>query len=109
DAQSEAVLTSGKSDVLLATRGGMSIRFAEDDVRPMGRTAYGVKGIELEEDDEMVALQVIEADSGTLLTVTANGYGKRTPLEEYRMQSRGGKGIINIKTTDRNGVVVGSQ
>jgi DNA gyrase subunit A len=72
----------------------------------MGRTAYGVKGIELEEGDAVVSLEVVRA-GGTVLTVTRNGYGKRTSLEEYRRQSRGGKGLINIKTTDRNGPVVG--
>jgi DNA gyrase subunit A len=105
DALIEAVLTSGKDRVLLATREGMAIHFSEEDVRPMGRAAYGVKGIELETADEVVALEVVSA--GTVLTVTANGYGKRTELEEYRRQSRGGKGIINIKTTGRNGPVVG--
>jgi len=72
----------------------------------MGRAAYGVKGIALEQEDEVVALEVVSA-GGTVLTVCANGYGKRTPLEEYRLQSRGGKGIINIKTAGRNGPVVG--
>jgi len=71
----------------------------------MGRGAYGVKGIELETADEVVALEVVS--TGTVLTVSANGYGKRTDLDEYRLQSRGGKGIINIKTTGRNGPVVG--
>ena len=105
DALIEAVLTSGKDPVLLATREGMAIHFSEEDVRPMGRAAYGVKGIELEAGDEVVALEVVS--TGTVLTVTGNGYGKRTDLEEYRRQSRGGKGIINIKTTGRNGPVVG--
>ena len=105
DALIEAVLTSGKDEILLATREGMAIHFSEEDVRPMGRAAYGVKGIELETADEVVALEVVS--TGTVLTVTANGYGKRTELEEYRLQSRGGKGIINIKTTGRNGPVVG--
>jgi DNA gyrase subunit A len=105
DALIEAVLTSGKDEILLATREGMAIHFSEEDVRSMGRGAYGVKGIELETADEVVALEV--ASTGTVLTVTANGYGKRTALEEYRLQSRGGKGIINIKTTGRNGPVVG--
>jgi DNA gyrase subunit A len=105
DALIEAVLTSGKDEVLLATREGMAIHFSEEDVRPMGRGAYGVKGIELETADEVVALEVVS--TGTVLTVTANGYGKRTSIEEYRLQSRGGKGIINIKTTGRNGPVVG--
>src|SRR5438552_1994577 len=105
DALIEAVLTAGKDEILLATRDGMAIHFSEEDVRPMGRGAYGVKGIELETGDEVVALEVVS--TGTVLTVTANGYGKRTALEEYRVQSRGGKGIINIKTTGRNGPVVG--
>jgi DNA gyrase subunit A len=105
DALIEAVLTAGKDEILLATRDGMAIHFSEEDVRPMGRAAYGVKGIELETGDEVVALEVVS--TGTVLTVTANGYGKRTDLEEYRLQSRGGKGIINIKTTGRNGPVVG--
>ena len=105
DALIEAVLTSGNDEILLATRDGMAIHFSEEDVRPMGRGAYGVKGIELQTADEVVALEVVS--TGTVLTVTANGYGKRTALEEYRVQSRGGKGIINIKTTGRNGPVVG--
>ena len=72
----------------------------------MGRTAYGVRGISLREGDEVVAMEVVR-DTGTLLTVAQNGYGKRTTLEEYRLQSRGGVGIINIQTSDRNGKVVG--
>ncbi len=106
DALIEAVLTSGKNEILLGTRDGMAIHFNEEDVRPMGRTAYGVKGIELDTGDEVVALQVVDA-TGTVLTVTEHGYGKRTPIDEYRVQSRGGKGLINIKTTGRNGRVVG--
>jgi DNA gyrase subunit A len=102
----DAVLTSGKDQMLLATRDGMAIRFGEEDVRPMGRAAYGVKGIELEDDDRVVALGVI-SPGGTVLTVTENGYGKRTSIDEYRVQSRGGKGLINVKTTGRNGRVVG--
>ena len=106
DALIEAVLTSGKDEVLLGTREGMAIHFLEEDVRPMGRTAYGVKGIELEEGDEVVGVEVV-SPGGTVLTLTINGYGKRTDIEEYRLQSRGGKGIIDIKTTGRNGAVVG--
>jgi DNA gyrase subunit A len=106
DALIEAVLTGGQDEVLLGTREGMAIHFSEEDVRSMGRAAYGVKGVELEESDEVVALEVVSA-GGTVLTVTENGYGKRTALEEYRVQSRGGKGLINIKTTGRNGKVVG--
>jgi DNA gyrase subunit A len=84
----------------------MAIRFEETDVRPMGRTAYGVRGISLRDDDEVVAMDVVQ-EGGTMLTVTQNGYGKRTGLDEYRIQSRGGIGIINIQTSDRNGKVVG--
>jgi DNA gyrase subunit A len=105
DALIEAVLTTGADEILLATREGMAIHFSEEDVRPMGRAAYGVKGIELESGDEVVALEVV-AD-GTVLTVTGNGYGKKTDLAEYRLQTRGGKGLINIKTEGRNGAVVG--
>jgi DNA gyrase subunit A len=101
-----AVLTSGNDEILLGTQDGMAIHFAEADARPMGRTAYGVKGIELEEGDAVVSLEVVKT-GGTILTVTANGFGKRTALEEYRLQSRGGKGLINIKASDRNGRVVG--
>ena len=106
DSLIDAVLTSGKSELLLGTRDGMAIHFGEDDVRSMGRTAYGVKGIELDEGDQVVALEVVD-NTGTILTVTENGFGKRTAMEEYRLQSRGGKGLINIKTTGRNGRVVG--
>jgi DNA gyrase subunit A len=106
DALIEAVLTSGTDEILLGTREGMAIHFVEEDVRPMGRTAYGVKGIELDTGDEVVGLEVVSA-GGTVLTLTSNGYGKRTAIEEYRLQSRGGKGTIDIKTTGRNGPVVG--
>jgi DNA gyrase subunit A len=99
-------LTDGKEQIFLGTRYGMAIRFDETDVRPMGRTAYGVRGINLREGDEVVAMEVVR-EGGTMLTVTQNGYGKRTELEEYRLQSRGGVGIINIQTSERNGAVVG--
>jgi DNA gyrase subunit A len=99
-------MSDGKEQIFLGTRNGMAIRFDETDVRPMGRTAYGVRGISLRDDDEVVAMEVVR-EGGTLLTVAQNGYGKRTELEEYRLQSRGGIGIINIQTSDRNGKVVG--
>jgi len=99
-------ITDGTEEVLLGTRDGQSIRFPESDVRSMGRTAYGVKGITLRENDEVVAMEVLRP-GGHVLTVTANGYGKRTDLEEYRIQSRGGYGIINIQASERNGPVVG--
>ena len=106
DAVIAVELSDGKEQVFLGTRDGMAIRFEETDVRPMGRTAYGVRGISLREDDEVVAMEVVR-QGGTLLTVAQNGYGKRTELEEYRLQSRGGVGIINIQTSGRNGKVVG--
>ncbi|MGZ6133029.1 MAG: DNA gyrase subunit A [Myxococcaceae bacterium] len=99
-------ITDGSKDILLSTARGMSIRFAEAEVRSMGRQAYGVKGITLEEGDEVVGADVVEPGT-TILTVTENGYGKRTEEAEYRVQGRGGKGIIDIKTTERNGTVVG--
>ena len=99
-------MSDGKEQIFLGTRNGMAIRFDETDVRPMGRTAYGVRGISLRDDDEVVAMEVVR-EGGTLLTVAQNGYGKRTELEEYRLQSRGGIGIINIQTSERNGKVVG--
>jgi DNA gyrase subunit A len=106
DAVIAVELSDGKEQIFLGTRDGMAIRFDETDVRPMGRAAYGVRGISLRDGDEVVAMEVVR-DTGTLLTVAQNGYGKRTELEEYRLQSRGGIGIINIQTSDRNGKVVG--
>ena len=101
-----AQITDGTGEIFIGTRDGVAIRFPEGDVRPMGRTAYGVKGIGLREGDEVVAMEVVRPGS-TLLTVTEHGYGKRTELDEYRVQSRGGVGIINIQTSERNGRVVG--
>ncbi len=100
--------TKAGDQVVLSTRDGMAIRFDESDVRSMGRPAYGVRGIDLEEDDEVVGMVVAngEDDPASLLTVCANGFGKRTLLTEYRSQNRGGKGLIDIKTSDRNGPVV---
>ncbi|MBI2220441.1 MAG: DNA gyrase subunit A [Acidobacteria bacterium] len=98
--------TSGADEIFIGTRDGMAIRFPESDVRSMGRTAFGVRGISLRDGDEVVAMEVVR-QGGTLLTVTEHGYGKRTEIDEYRLQSRGGLGIINIQTTDRNGRVVG--
>ncbi len=101
-------LTDGQREILLGTKQGITIRFAEGDVRPMGRTAYGVKGITLEEGNEVIGMETITPDSTTsILTVTEGGYGKRTPVGEYRVQGRGGKGIISVKTTERNGLAVG--
>ena len=102
-----ARLTDGSMDILLASHNGKSIRFNESDARPMGRTARGVRGMMLEGDDEIIGMEVVsDATASTLVTVTETGYGKRTSLTEYRVQSRGGKGIITIKTGGRNGQVV---
>ena len=100
--------TKASDHVILSTRQGMAIRFDESGVRSMGRPAYGVKGINLAEDDEVVGMVVANGDDdpASLLTVCAEGFGKRTALTEYRSQSRGGKGLIDIKTSDRNGPVV---
>ncbi len=101
-------LTDGQREILLGTRQGITIRFKEEEVRSMGRTAYGVKGITLEEGNEVIGMETITPDSTTsILTVTEGGYGKRTPVGEYRIQGRGGKGIISVKTTERNGLAVG--
>jgi len=100
-------LTAGANDVVLITREGMSIRFDENQVRSMGRPAAGVKGIELERSDAVVALALVDP-SATLLVAGENGIGKRTGFDEYRQQSRGGKGIITMKTTDKTGLVVGA-
>jgi DNA gyrase subunit A len=105
DAVMAAQLSDGESEIFIGTRGGMAIRFAEADVRPMGRTAYGVRGITLREGDEVVSMQVV-TPGGTLLTVTQLGYGKRTELDEYRVQSRGGLGLKNLEVTEKNGPVV---
>ena len=106
DAVIAVELSDGKEQIFIGTRDGMAIRFDEADVRGMGRTAYGVRGITLREGDEIVGMEVVRP-GGTILTVAQNGYGKRTDLEEYRLQSRGGVGIINIQSSDRNGKVVG--
>ncbi|MBI4669098.1 MAG: DNA gyrase subunit A [Elusimicrobia bacterium] len=103
-----ALKTDGSKEVLLATKHGKLIRFAETDVRSMGRGACGVRGIRLEKTDEVVGLEVANKDDKrTLLSVCENGYGKRTDLDEYRDQSRGGSGIFTIKASERNGSVVG--
>jgi len=98
--------TDGKKDLVIGTKDGMAIRFSEDDARPMGRTAYGVRGISLREGDRVVAMEVV-SDEATLLTVCENGFGKRTEVAEYRKQNRGGIGLKNVQTSDRNGLVVG--
>ena len=99
-------LTDGSQDLLLSTKKGQAIRFSEQEVRPTGRVAYGVKGITLEEGDAVVSLETL-SKGATLLTVSSGGYGKRSEVEGYRVQSRGGKGIITMRTTDKTGEVIG--
>ncbi|MFB6120154.1 MAG: DNA gyrase subunit A [Halobacteriaceae archaeon] len=108
DALVDVAVTNGDSDIVLATAAGMAIRFSEDEARSMGRNARGVHGIELEhEGDRVVGLVAADPDDdASLLTVTRNGYGKRTPLAEYRRQSRYGKGLVDIETGERNGPAV---
>jgi len=99
-------LTDGHNDAMLFASDGKCIRFGEDEVRPMGRAATGVRGIKLGADEQVVGLIIVQA--GFVLTVTANGYGKRTPVDDYPVQGRGGQGVISIQTTERNGAVVGA-
>jgi DNA gyrase subunit A len=102
-----AGITNGTQDIMLFASSGKSIRFAEDDVRPMGRTAAGVRGLKLGgEGDEVIALSIIGA--GPIMTATANGYGKLTPIDEHPVQGRGGQGVICIQTSERNGRLVGA-
>jgi DNA gyrase subunit A len=101
-------LTDGKHDVLLATKEGRAIRFPEAKLRPMGRSARGVKGVTVREKDQVVAVETVPAGTpATLLTVCERGFGKRTPVADYPVKGRGGMGVITIKTTERNGKVVG--
>jgi len=102
-----AVITNGSNEMLLVSQNGMSIRFDERDVRPMGRVAAGVKGISLKRGDAVVGVEVL-ATNYSILAVTENGYGKRSSVDEYRLQKRGGKGIIAIKASERNGKIIGA-
>jgi len=101
-----AKLTSGGDTIFLASHEGMAIRFPESDVRDMGRPAYGVYGMDLEKGDYIVGMEIV-GEKELILSVTEKGFGKRTAITEYRLQSRAGKGVINVKTTERNGKVVG--
>lgn len=103
----EAKLTSGNDEILISSHFGQAIRFKEENVRDMGRTATGVRGIRLDKGDQVVSLEVIANSEAQILTVTEKGYGKRTLVSKYRITGRGGKGVITIKTTGRNGRVVG--
>ena len=102
----DVAITDGNAEILLVASHGKSIRFKEEDVRPMGRGAAGVKGIKLPKNHEVIALTIIR--EGLILTATANGYGKRTPVDDFPLQGRGGQGVIAIQTSDRNGNTVGA-
>ena len=102
----DAAITDGERDIILVASSGKGIRFRESDVRPMGRGAAGVRGIKLADDHEVIGLSI--ARSGYILTATENGYGKRTPVDDYPVQGRGGQGVIAIQTTERNGRTVGA-
>ena len=102
----EAILTDGTQDIILAKKKGLAIRFHENEVRAMGRTSYGVKAVTLDEDEDEVVSMVGVKRQTTLLAVTEHGFGKRSEISEYRVSHRGGKGIITIKTTERNGCIV---
>ncbi|MCE5252099.1 DNA gyrase subunit A [bacterium] len=106
DALIDASLTNGKQEIVIQTRDGMAIRFKESEIRPVGRTSQGVIGIRLEKDDIVVGMVAVAHPNATLLVVCENGYGKRTDLDAYRLTHRGGKGIISIKTSTRNGGAV---
>jgi len=101
-------LTEGENDIILCTLKGKAIRFSESDIRAMGRTARGVKGIRLRKGDELVSMCVTGENEADLLSVTENGYGKRTELDAFRSQKRGGQGVINISTSERNGHCIGN-
>ncbi|MFA5039168.1 MAG: DNA gyrase subunit A [Candidatus Omnitrophota bacterium] len=111
DALMDAKMTDGQQDVLLATRTGKAVRFQAKQLREMGRQAKGVRGIRLEKKDEVVGMEIVSSEltktGATILTVTSCGFAKRTSIDEYRVQSRGGKGIINVKVTEKNGAAVG--
>ncbi len=100
-----ATETDGTRDVVLATSAGMAIRFNEQEIRPMGRSARGVRGIQVEAEDEVIGMVIVHAGT-TLLAIAENGFGKRSPLDDYRLQHRGGRGLITIKTSERNGRLV---
>jgi DNA gyrase subunit A len=102
-------LTNGEATVLLATAKGFAIRFPEKDARPMGRATRGVRGIRLRKGDRVVAMEVLAPGAGEILSMAEKAVGKRTPVEQYRLQSRGGKGIINLKVSEKTGEVVGAK
>jgi DNA gyrase subunit A len=109
DSLIRAIITSGQDDILLSTAKGQTIRFHESDVRPMGRPAAGVIGVKFKRDGDQVVDVAVANDQATLLTVCANGYGKRSPMPEYPVHGRGGQGVVNVKGLERNGDVVAAK
>jgi DNA gyrase subunit A len=103
-----AVMTDGSNDIMLFSSNGMSVRFNESRVRPMGRTASGVKGMTLNPGDTVVGVVVVDETTESILSVTENGFGKRTAVDDYPVRNRGGKGVFTIKTSPRNGKAVGA-
>jgi DNA gyrase subunit A len=101
-----AKISNGSKYIFLGSHEGQAIRFAESQVRPMGRQAHGVRAMTLAEGDYLVGMEVVDKD-GLILTISEKGFGKRTPLDDYRLTARGGKGVINMKTTSKTGNVVG--
>ena len=99
-------LTNGEQKYMIGTRNGLAVKFDEKQVRSMGRGATGVRGIRLSKDDQVVGMELATNEDDSLLTVTENGFGKRTPISEYRLINRGGKGVINMKASERNGKIV---
>ncbi|NNE68638.1 MAG: DNA gyrase subunit A, partial [Pyrinomonadaceae bacterium] len=104
----DIIKTDGTKEILIASHEGMAIRFKETDVRPMGRVARGVRGINLREGDYVIGVCAVEDDSQKILTISEKGFGKRTEVGNYRLINRGGKGVINMKTTEKTGKVVAS-
>ena len=102
----DVAITDGEREIILVASNGKAIRFAESDVRPMGRGAAGVRGIKLPPEDRVIALNIV--GDGLLLFATENGYGKRTPVDDFPVQGRGGQGVIAIQTSERNGNTVGA-
>jgi DNA gyrase subunit A len=102
-------MTTGNTTVLLATANGFAIRFPEEDARPMGRATRGVRGIKLRKGDRVVAMESLVPGAGEILSMAEKAVGKRTPVDQYRLQSRGGMGIINLKVSDKTGKVVGAK
>ena len=106
DLLKDAKLTDGKQDLIIGTKEGIAIRFHEEEVRPMGRSAAGVRGINLGKKDKVVGVVNLRRKGTTILVATESGYGKRSEEEEYRVSHRGGKGIITVKTSDKTGIMV---